>query len=63
MLVRGAQSNVVSEEGAQELRELIPTATVIDVPGAGHMVAGDDNDVFSGGLKGFLDADVLAARR
>ncbi|OOL28856.1 hydrolase [Rhodococcus rhodochrous] len=63
MLVRGAHSHVVSEAGAQELRELIPTATVIDVPGAGHMVAGDDNDVFSGGLKGFLDDDVVAARR
>jgi pimeloyl-ACP methyl ester carboxylesterase len=55
MLVRGQQSKVVSEEGAKELLELIPTATLIDVTGAGHMVAGDDNDVFSGGLKEFLD--------
>jgi pimeloyl-ACP methyl ester carboxylesterase len=55
MLVRGEQSNVVSEEGAKELLELIPTATLIDVTGTGHMVAGDDNDVFSGGLKDFLD--------
>ncbi|MFZ2173259.1 MAG: alpha/beta hydrolase [Rhodococcus sp. (in: high G+C Gram-positive bacteria)] len=61
MLVRGKQSNVVSEEGAKELLELIPTATLIDVTGAGHMVAGDDNDVFSGGLKGFLDEDVASA--
>ncbi|WP_109329986.1 alpha/beta fold hydrolase [Rhodococcus oxybenzonivorans] len=53
MLVRGKQSNVVSEEGAKELLELIPAATLIDVAGAGHMVAGDDNDVFSGGLKDF----------
>ncbi|NLU65347.1 alpha/beta hydrolase [Rhodococcus sp. HNM0563] len=62
MLVRGKQSNVVSEEGAKELLELIPTATMIDVAGAGHMVAGDDNDVFSGGLKGFLDDRVVHAR-
>ncbi|AII08299.1 alpha/beta fold hydrolase [Rhodococcus opacus] len=62
LLVRGTQSHVVSEEGARELLELIPTATLIDVAGAGHMVAGDDNDVFSGGLKGFLDEDVIAAR-
>lgn len=62
MLVRGTQSNVVSEEGAKELLELIPTARLIDVTGSGHMVAGDDNDVFSGGLKGFLDNDVLASR-
>ncbi|MGW4340893.1 alpha/beta fold hydrolase, partial [Rhodococcus koreensis] len=45
------------------LLELIPTAKLIDVTGAGHMVAGDDNDVFSGGLKEFLDEDVVAARR
>jgi pimeloyl-ACP methyl ester carboxylesterase len=62
LLVRGQQSHVVSEEGAKELLELIPTATSIDVAGAGHMVAGDDNDVFSGGLKGFLDDDVVASR-
>ena len=63
MLVRGQQSHVVSEEGAKELLELIPTAKLIGVTGAGHMVAGDDNDVFSGGLKGFLDDEVVAVRR
>ena len=63
MLVRGKESHVVSEEGAKELLELIPSAKLIDVTGAGHMVAGDDNDVFSGGLKGFLDEDVVAVRR
>ena len=62
ILVRGKQSDVVSEEGAKELLELIPTATPIDVTGAGHIVAGDDNDVFSGRLKGFLDDDVVASR-
>jgi len=41
---------------------LIPTATLIDVTGAGHMVAGDDNDVFSDGLKEFLDDRVVTAR-
>lgn len=61
MLVRGKQSNVVSEEGAKELLRLIPAAKLIDVTGAGHMVAGDDNDVFSGGLKGFLDEYVVAS--
>ncbi|MCB8914167.1 alpha/beta hydrolase [Rhodococcus rhodochrous] len=58
LLVRGEQSNVVSEEGAKELLELIPTATLIDVTGAGHMVSGDDNDVFSGGLREFLDKNI-----
>lgn len=62
MLVRGKQSNVVSEEGAKELGELIPTARLIDVSGAGHMVAGDDNDVFTVGLREFLDEDVAPRR-
>ncbi|NKQ56766.1 alpha/beta hydrolase [Amycolatopsis sp. K13G38] len=55
LLVRGSESRIVSPEGARELLTLIPHARVIDVQGAGHMVAGDDNDVFAQGLLGFLD--------
>ncbi|ONH61447.1 alpha/beta hydrolase [Frankia sp. CcI49] len=55
LLVRGRQSDIVSEEGAAELLQLIPHAEYVDVTGAGHMVAGDDNDVFAGRLGGFLD--------
>jgi pimeloyl-ACP methyl ester carboxylesterase len=58
LLVRGVQSRVVSEASAAELQELIPHAGRIDVRGAGHMVAGDDNDVFSGGLPRFLTEQV-----
>ncbi len=32
----------------------IPAAEVADVAAAGHMVAGDDNDVFATALEGFL---------
>lgn len=55
LLIRGKQSDVVSDEGARELLELIPGARYIDVSGAGHMVSGDDNDVLSTGLIDFLD--------
>ncbi|KAA9156784.1 alpha/beta hydrolase [Amycolatopsis acidicola] len=55
LLVRGSESRIVSPEGARELLTLIPQAKFIDVHGAGHMVAGDDNDVFAQGLLGFLD--------
>ncbi|MCF3939645.1 alpha/beta fold hydrolase [Gordonia tangerina] len=55
LLIRGAQSDVVSAEGARDLLELIPTARQIDVSGAGHMVSGDDNDVLSEGLIEFLE--------
>ncbi|MCY1436490.1 3-oxoadipate enol-lactonase [compost metagenome] len=54
LLVRGKQSEVVSQEGAQQLLELIPHAQYVDVEGAGHMVAGDRNDVFNQAIEGFL---------
>jgi pimeloyl-ACP methyl ester carboxylesterase len=60
MLVRGRQSDIVSEQGAAELLELIPGARYVDVKDAGHMVAGDDNDVFTENLAEFLD-DVARA--
>ena len=58
LLIRGAQSDVVSADGARDLLELIPTARHIDAGGAGHMVSGDDNDLLSGGLLDFLDTEV-----
>ena len=47
LLVRGRVSDLLSEEGAQELLELVPHAQLVDVAGAGHMVAGDRNDLFN----------------
>ncbi|WP_245607040.1 alpha/beta fold hydrolase [Pseudonocardia spinosispora] len=54
MLVRGRQSDIVSDEGVAELLEMIPHARSVDVGNAGHMVAGDDNDLFTGSLADFL---------
>jgi pimeloyl-ACP methyl ester carboxylesterase len=58
LLVRGRESRVVSAAGAQELLSLVPTARHVDVAGAGHMVAGDDNDEFGEHLLGFLRGPV-----
>lgn len=55
LLVRGAESDIVSDEGVAELLELIPGARHIDVGGTGHMVAGDDNDVFTREVAAFLE--------
>lgn len=55
LLVRGKESDVVSDEGVAEMRELIPHAQVVDVREAGHMVAGDDNDIFTANLLDYLD--------
>ncbi len=54
LLVRGRQSDLLSEEGAQRFLALAPDAEFADVAGAGHMVAGDRNDAFNDAVVGFL---------
>ncbi len=54
LLVRGLASDVVSEAGVAAFRVQAPRLEVVDVGGAGHMVAGDRNDVFSKGVADFL---------
>jgi pimeloyl-ACP methyl ester carboxylesterase len=54
LLVRGMQSDIVSEAGVEEFRRHLPALEVYDVVGAGHMVAGDRNDAFNDGVIGFL---------
>ena len=54
LLVRGRMSELVSEASVREFLELAPHARFVDVSGAGHMVAGDRNDVFSEAVIGFL---------
>ncbi len=49
-------NGIVSADGVDEFRQLIPAATVLDVAGAAHMVAGDDNAVFLDRLIEFLNA-------
>jgi pimeloyl-ACP methyl ester carboxylesterase len=56
LLVRGMLSDIVSEAGAAELLEMMPHAMAIDVAGAGHMVAGDDNAIFVDHTTAFLDS-------
>jgi pimeloyl-ACP methyl ester carboxylesterase len=55
LLVRGRQSDVLSEDGARNLQALVPHARFVDVAGAGHMVAGDRNDVFNDAVVAFLE--------
>jgi pimeloyl-ACP methyl ester carboxylesterase len=55
LLVRGRQSDVLSEAGARNLQVLVPHARFVDVAGAGHMVAGDRNDVFNDAVVAFLE--------
>jgi len=55
LLVRGRESDVISQDGVREFRTRVPHAEFVDVSGAGHMVAGDRNDAFSGAVADFLD--------
>ena len=54
LLVRGGQSDVVSEESAQEFLEICPHAEYVSINGASHMVSGDRNDVFGEAALAFL---------
>lgn len=61
LLVRGRMSDLLSEEGAKDLQRLVPHARLVDVAGAGHMVAGDRNDLFNDAIVEFL-SDVWGAQ-
>jgi non-heme chloroperoxidase len=54
LLVRGRQSDVLSEDGAEDFLRLVPHARYVDVSEAGHMVAGDRNDLFTDAVVDFL---------
>jgi pimeloyl-ACP methyl ester carboxylesterase len=55
LLVRGRSSDLLSEDGAKDFLARVPHAEFADVAGAGHMVAGDRNEIFNQAILGFLD--------
>jgi non-heme chloroperoxidase len=55
LLVRGKQSDVIGDEEVRQFLDLAPHADYVDVRDAGHMIAGDNNDLFTDGVLGFLD--------
>nr|WP_255599942.1 alpha/beta hydrolase [Afifella sp. IM 167] len=59
LLVRGARSELVEPEHVDELLALAPHAQVVDVSGAGHMVAGDRNDIFAEAVIDFLQRALM----
>ena len=54
LLVRGMKSDIVTDEGVADLRRRIPALEIVDIRGAGHMVAGDRNDDFNAAVIEFL---------
>ncbi|RYY25848.1 MAG: alpha/beta hydrolase [Sphingomonadales bacterium] len=55
LLGRGEMSPVTSDEGVDAFKALVPQTVVEIIPGARHMIVGDENDVFAAGLIRFLD--------
>ncbi|WP_193791384.1 alpha/beta hydrolase [Mycobacterium sp. IEC1808] len=58
LLVRGQVSDLVSQERADEFLARFPQVEFTDVRGAGHMVAGDRNDIFAEAVLDFLTRHV-----
>lgn len=54
-LVRGASSDLLTQEAADDFRQRVPGLVYSDIKGAGHMVVGDRNDAFAGAILRFLD--------
>lgn len=54
LLVRGRMSDLVSQDRADEFLARFPQVDFVDVHGAGHMVAGDRNDIFADAVLDFL---------
>ena len=58
--VRGMQSELVDEAAARDFVAQAGNARYVDIGGAGHMVAGDRNDVFSQAVIDFFDEQARA---
>lgn len=56
LLVRGKLSDLVTEERVARFREAVPHLETIDVGNAAHMVAGDQNDIFTEAILGFVES-------
>jgi len=58
LLVRGKLSDVLGDQEVRQFLDLVPQAKYVDVTGAGHMIAGDNNDLFTEAVVAFLDEQV-----
>jgi pimeloyl-ACP methyl ester carboxylesterase len=65
LLVRGELSDVVTQAGIDLMASRLPDITVVEVAGAAHMIAGDQNDQFTTAVIAFLDERIrpLVAKR
>ncbi len=55
LIVRGSESDIFSSEVMERMLRLIPQSSAATVPGAGHLVAGDNPAGFLSALRSFLE--------
>jgi pimeloyl-ACP methyl ester carboxylesterase len=54
LLVRGAESAILTRDGAERFRRALAGSRVVEVPGAGHSVMGDNPAGFLAAVRPFL---------
>ena len=54
LILRGGESDILSESGAQKLQQTIPNSRLETIPGAGHSVMGDNPTDFVRAVESFL---------
>jgi len=55
LLVRGADSDVLSAEVAKRMIDALPDGRLVEIPGAGHTVPADQPEAFARAVRGFLE--------
>jgi pimeloyl-ACP methyl ester carboxylesterase len=54
LVLKGAESDILSGKGAEKLRAAIAGSQLAVIPGAGHSVMGDNPQAFLAALRAFL---------
>jgi non-heme chloroperoxidase len=54
LLIRGRLSDLLTEQGAQDFLRLCPHSEYVNIAGAGHMIAGEQNDGFTDAVIDFV---------
>ena len=54
LLIKGALSNVLTQEEVDDFFEIIPHSQFVEIKEAAHMIAGDRNDIFAESAIKFL---------
>jgi pimeloyl-ACP methyl ester carboxylesterase len=62
LLLRGKLSDVVSMAGVDQFLQLVPGTRFIEISGAGHTAAGDDNDAFTSAIHEYLSERAGASK-